>query len=136
MNKQKIETIPTLSKTCQGCRLLPWVAILFISQFPDSVDIIWQKGDCWRDPRQVGKCGISRQMAAGTQTLTNLGKQCETWKEDFELYLLAIASRRQKQATDLKSRLNRSEVMYKRENNLCFRCGEKYFVEHRKDWKS
>ena len=36
------------------------------------------------------------------------------------------ASRRQKLATDLKSRHNQSEIMYKRENSLiCFRCGEK-----------
>ena len=46
------------------------------------------------------------------------------------------ASRRQKLATDLKSRHNQSEIMYKRENGvICFQCGEKYFVGHQKECK-
>ena len=90
----------------------------------------------------IDKCvEIGRNMEISKQQAKEmLNKKTNQCTEEIDVldYLKKLTiSRRQKQATDLKSGSNQSENIGKRENDLlCFRCGEKYFVGHQKECKA
>ncbi|XP_065665580.1 uncharacterized protein LOC136087004 [Hydra vulgaris] len=88
----------------------------------------------------IDKCvEIGRNMEISKQQAKEMSNkksnQCTEEIDVVDHLKKLTISRRQKQATDLKSGSYQSESIGKRENDL-FRCGEKYFVGHQKECKA